>query len=241
MASYTERRYEISAFALKIIAISAMTFNHIANVFEDTLAPAIRVPFYAIGGLTFPIMAFMIVEGYHKTSNIKKYTLRLLIFGLIALIPFFLALGGRLNVLFTLLLGLITLIIRDRMKNKTMFWFCVAGITLFTIFSDWSFIGVPLILAYGSVKGERRKIVLPVIAVSIVGIAISAIFSYILGREPLQYILDGSFFLVCLGAIPLLLSYKGARGYSPPSLRYLFYIYYPAHLLVIAGIAWLLL
>ena len=28
----------------------------------------------------------------------------------------------------------------------------------------------------------------------------------------------------------------GERGYSPPSLRYMFYIYYPVHLIVIGGI-----
>ena len=238
--SIAENKFEIDSFILKIIAICAMTFNHIANVFGEALPMGFRVPFYAIGGLTFPIMAFSIVEGYHKTSNVKKYMLRILIFGLIALFPFFWAIGYSLNVLFTLLLGLVCLYLRDHMKNKNVFWLCFAGIVIFTILCDWALLGVSLIMAFGTVKGEKRRIILPVIAVSVAGIAITSSLAILNNTGYIQILLDACFFLVCLGVIPLLMSYHGKRGYSPRSLRYLFYIYYPVHLAVLAGINWLI-
>ena len=241
MATDTEYKYEISAFALKIIAILTMTCNHIANVFGESLPMGVRFPLYAIGGLTFPIMAFLIVEGYHRTSNLQKYMQRLLLFGLLSLFPFFWTLGESLNVLFTLLLGLVCLSLRDRMKNKPMFWVCFTGIVFSTVFCDWSLIGVPLIFAYGTVKGEKRRIILPAAAATAFGLLLIATMSLFFERDSILILMDCAFSLAGLVVIPLLLSYHGKRGYSPPELRYLFYVYYPAHLLVITGIKWLVI
>ena len=226
------RGFGLSAFALKIVAIVAMTCNHIAHGFESSLPPYLLTPFYAAGGLTFPIMAYLMIEGYHKTSDIKKYMLRLLFFGVLALLPFAMLFGMHLNVLFTFLLGLVCLYLHDNMKNKVLFWFCFAGIVLFTVFCDWSFVGVPMILLYGIIKNPKRSLVITTVGASLVMLLIIVLFNG-------QNALDIGFCIVILCVIPLLLAYNGERGYSPRPLRYMFYIYYPAHLLVIGGIAWL--
>ena len=61
----------LSGNALKIIAAVAMLIDHVGIMFFPTVAI-----YRIIGRLSFPIFAFMIVEGYFHTKNLKKYVLR---------------------------------------------------------------------------------------------------------------------------------------------------------------------
>ena len=62
---------------LKIIAIIAMTIDHLADLLypnmQNNIVPIIL---HVIGRLTAPIMFFFICEGYHYTKNLKKYITR---------------------------------------------------------------------------------------------------------------------------------------------------------------------
>ena len=111
-----------SAFTLKMAAIAGMTCNHVANIFGDVMAPAATVFFFTLGGLTFPIMAFLLCEGYRHTSSIRRYATRLALFAVIAEVPWFLLWGPSLNVLFTLLIGLGLLWAGDHLRRWAMGW-----------------------------------------------------------------------------------------------------------------------
>jgi len=229
-----ETKLKLDAFMLKVIAIIAMTCNHIAHGFMDYLPIHLLAPLYVVGGLTFPIMAFLLVEGYHKTRNVKRYMLRLLVFGLIALVPYAYVLSViNLNIMFTLLLGLICLYLNDNLKNRVLFWFCLIGIVALTIVCDWSIIGVLMIFMYDKINNPKRKITLAILVIVLVSALILILLS---DGWDTQLNLDLGFAVAILCAIPLLIAYNGERGYSPPALRYMFYIYYPAHLIVIGGI-----
>lgn len=122
----------ISAGTLKWIAVITMFIDHCAAVLFLTwywpmlraarIYPAItqnaRNLYWAlryIGRLSFPIYCFLLVEGLFHTRDIKKYLVRLLLFGLISE-PFF-DLGfhsswinwEHQNVFFTLFLGLLAI------------------------------------------------------------------------------------------------------------------------------------
>ena len=80
--------------------------------------------FNYIGRVAFPIFAFQISEGFHYTKNVKKYFARLLLFAIFSQIPFMLFLSifsnniYKLNVFFTLFLGLFSIYIYDKIINS---------------------------------------------------------------------------------------------------------------------------
>ncbi len=66
---------------LKILAVVLMIIDHIGFYLmpEGTINLILR----AIGRIAYPLFAYMIAEGFHKTHHVKKYLLRLLIAALI--------------------------------------------------------------------------------------------------------------------------------------------------------------
>ena len=74
----------MDAYKLKWIAVICMILNHMALAWYEILPAWLLFPLCAAGGVTFVIMAFFVVDGYKYTSNLKKYFLRLLVFGIIA-------------------------------------------------------------------------------------------------------------------------------------------------------------
>jgi hypothetical protein len=98
---------------LKIIAFSSMAIDHIGVIFFPELI-FLRI----IGRLALPLFAFGIAEGYLKTRNVFNYGQRILFLALISQPIFFLLFNNdKLNIVFTLLLGLVAIYIYD--KNKS--------------------------------------------------------------------------------------------------------------------------
>jgi len=57
------------AYTLKIIAIVGMVLQHTAIILADVIPYGLEIPMHLAGGLTFPIMAFFLIEGLKHTSN----------------------------------------------------------------------------------------------------------------------------------------------------------------------------
>ena len=73
-------KLKLSSFHLKIIAMALMTIDHIAALIFLPIfgaESALYVSFKLIGRLSFPLFAFLIVEGIFHSKNQKKYLLRL--------------------------------------------------------------------------------------------------------------------------------------------------------------------
>lgn len=155
----------ITGFGLKVIAILAMTCNHVAHVFSGMMPPVAEWVIYSLGGVTFPVMAYLIVEGYLHTSNIKRYCMRLALFSLISQIPFWLCFGwpeldaGRygidlnLNVFFTLTIGLICLWAHDNLKRWQYALVLIAGVLL-SGFCDWGLQGPLIVVLFYALRGK---------------------------------------------------------------------------------------
>ena len=112
---------------IKIIACITMILDHIRYVVPVTNIFVTRF----LGRISFPLFAFLLTEGYVHTKNLKNYYKRLFIFAIISQIPFMLfrklVVGEwkMLNIMFTLLLGLIAITIFDKEKRKYISIPCV--------------------------------------------------------------------------------------------------------------------
>lgn len=221
---------------LKIIAIIAMTIDHITTIL---LANKLNMQTYlvlrAIGRLTIPIMWFSIVEGYYHTQNIKKYIGRLFIFSIISHFAYTYAFKKPIipkniffetSVIWSLMWGLIALWIakNDKLKKWMRFIFVVL-ICILTYKSDWGIVSVLAIVGMGIYREDFKKQMLA-LCVSVVLV------------EMIQYGLTNSIWhLVQLSvffAIPLLAKYNGEKGEGS---KWFFYIYYPVHLIILGIIS----
>lgn len=196
-----------------------------------------------IGRLAFPIFAFLIVEGFTHTSDLKKYLKRLFIFALISEIPFNLIYAGNFvfpfhqNVMFTLLLGLLCISEIDKLKNNSNLKFKIKGILKILFFL---FIGMIGFVDYG-VTGILTIIVFYIfrnIKLAWLGQLISFILLYIVffkGQSIIINIFGAEYFLPSQGfsifaLIPIWL-YNGERGKKNKVLQYMYYCFYPVHML----------
>ena len=165
MKSFKSSYIDISAAVLHIIAMILMLMDHLwATLFpaQDWLTCA--------GRLAFPIFAFMTVEGYFYTHNLKKYIFRLFLFALLSEVPFDLMYGGtwfypvHQNIIWTFLLGIlgIHLIEIARKNQKRWAYLLVAilvaimGMLLGTIcMVDYYGAGVLTVLGFYFFRGRK--------------------------------------------------------------------------------------
>lgn len=81
----TLTRRGLNGNQLKLIAITAMTIDHLAwTLWPGYSHNPAAIACHIMGRLTAPIMWFFIVEGYHYTHDVNKYTLRLFILALVS-------------------------------------------------------------------------------------------------------------------------------------------------------------
>lgn len=219
----------INSFALKMVAIIAMTANHSALILGEQMPFWLYCLCLSLGGITFPVMAYLLVEGYRYTSNLKKYAIRLGVFALVAQIPFWLFLGPSGNVLITLLFGLGILHLYDTLKNRLLFWMIFILSLIVGFFLDWGFLGIIMILLFYRLPDRVERAVIPVV-VAILGLGLPAL-SLLLTTSDITYLPAVLYsFVGGFAAMGLLLVYNGQRG---PSMKYFFYLYYPLHILVL--------
>ena len=242
------RKLPFSAAVLKWIALITMIIDHIGASFFKYyfIAHGKHEPFATVyevlrdvGRIAFPIYIFLLIEGYIHTRNVTKYLLRLGLFALISEIPFDLAFYDKVfywnkqNVFFTLFIGLVTVHAMDSIaaqggaesarggpmkeKHLPMLYYaccdvgmiaCAAALAYF-MKTDYNGIGVCAICAVYLLRKNR----------TIGGI----VCTLILLESSLREIYAAA------AIIPISL-YNGEKGRQ---LKYLFYLAYPVHLMIL--------
>ena len=231
------RRFHLNVNQLKIIAIVAMTIDHVAAVFMP-FGPLMTV-LRCIGRLAAPIMCFMIAEGYHHTSNRGKYLLRLLIFALIAHIPFTLSMHGHINplkatsVMWSLAMGLLALMIVKEYRLHPLLRLGGLGLCcLLAYTANWNYIAVLWVVLFGWFHGNKKMQMVSFVLVGLLLHIPQHFAPLLMGWRTIDtfknWYQPGVFL-----AIPLLLAYDGSHGRKSIFMKQLFYWYYPFHLLVL--------
>ena len=231
-----ERSRGLDGGALKGIAAALMLTDHVGAI----LLPEVLV-LRCVGRLAFPIFAFFIAEGYAHTRDFGRYFRRLAILAVVSEIPFNLENGAvfdpaRQNVLFTFCLALLTLRGLEALGRERGFgrWAgCglvlaagfAAGELLRTDYGGWGVVTVALLYLCRDGKYAKLWLLLAMAAVNGLGMG-SLTMPVFDGEMPIQ--------IFAVAALPVIWLYNGQAG--PKGLRRAFYVFYPAHLLVLEGI-----
>lgn len=240
-----EKKFGLTGSTLKWIAIVTMLIDHIgASILTkkllymgdnpeafggvtpqfieqyNNLYYVMRVT-RTIGRIAFPIFCFLLVEGFLRTKNFRKYFLRMASFALLAEIPFDLVFAtspvfwGYQNVMITLLIGMLTMygcrVLEEKIPNKVGQFVAWGG-----CFALGAIVAELLKTDYGA-KG-----IIPIMVL------------YLLRHFKLYQMIGGA--LSFIWEIPAPLSflfigfYNGKRGMK---MKYFFYLFYPLHLIIL--------
>ena len=234
--SVIEKRKGLSGNQIKLIAIIAMTVDHLTwAFFPGTQAVWYVYALHIIGRLTAPIMWFFIAEGCHYTRNIGKYIGRLFGFAVVSHFAYDFAFGipflplstgafNQTSVMWSLAWAAVLIWICSREEIPQ--WariICTVLICVFSFPSDWSSIAVMCPFFLYAHRGKFKAQAADIVIWSFVYAAVYFIFI-----DKLYGVLQMFTFLT----IPILSQYNGERG-KWKGMKWLFYIYYPAHLIVI--------
>lgn len=220
----------LSGSMLKLLAILIMAIDHTAAFWlwgmswchdswftlghrEISLYVVMRM----IGRLAFPIFAFLIVEGFLHTHNRWKYGRNLLLFALLSEIPWNLVSSDRFfysgqNVFFTLFFGYLGLCALEKFQSdfRRKALSLLALLLLSIVFrADYGCAGFGFILMLYLLRNDR-------LMMAVIGCC------FLTAR----WIAGLAFIPICM--------YNGRRGFIQGVFgKYLFYLFYPLHLLAL--------
>lgn len=206
-----------------------------------------------IGRVAFPIYAFMLVEGYFHTKNLKKYMGRMLLFAILSEIPFNLAMGSSLfypvhqNVLWSFLISLLLIHWNEKAKQTAKLWLrlLVGGVSVLLgyvlgllMMVDFYHGGILMVLVFYFFRQKKWwSYLAQLICLWYINTELLGGYTYELqffGKT--WYFLRQGFALLAL--IPIWL-YRGKQGYHSKWLQIVYYLFYPLHLLILGLIKFL--
>ncbi len=223
---------------IKYIAMFTMLLNHMGHVFLTRGTPLYEI-LEDIGFFTAPVMCYFMVEGYVYTRSKARYGLRLFLFAVLSQIPFQLAFGQRgFNMIYTLFCCFLILVVMERVGSSLIQACCVMCLILATVNGDWPIVAPLLTFLLCRNVGDRKKQAMSFFVVYLL-FAVLNIQNYMFGQQG-----DWTWYAVThaalsgLGilaaAVVVLVFYNGERAQKGQRFsKWFFYLFYPAHLLVL--------
>ena len=228
----------LDALTLKLMAMGFMLLDHMwATVLHGAQWCT------SVGRLAFPIFAFQIVEGFFKTSDRKKYLLRMLVFALLSEVPFNLMMSGQVfyplhqNVMFTFLIAMLLMNWMERYRESKLKFVLLSAVCLvlgsvlgLLTMVDYYHYGILMVLLFYWTYGLRFGWVLQLLGMLYINDAMAGLMLSIdlLGHT----VTFGQQMLAVLALIPIWM-YNGKQGYHNKLVQYACYGFYPVHMLIL--------
>ena len=238
----------MNTFSIKMLAVALMVVDHVGLYFPGT-----SILLRCVGRLSYPLFLFCMVWGYHYTRNRKVYLLRLYLLSLAmtalswTVDTYWPTQGGYGNhniFLSMFLVGVcistVELFHADRKKG----WMALGGIFVVQV--------VYFVVPLGRyMNGDLHTGIVPNLALNEYGfefVALGVAMYFLKEKMDLfvpVYVLfciyqfsgewlwgDGGFPIqwLMIFALPVMLKFNGEKG---PGWKYFFYVFYPAHTLVL--------
>lgn len=228
----------MTTFDLRMIAMLCMLCDH----FGRTAFPE-QIWLTYIGRLAFPIFAYQLAEGYQHTRSKHKYALRLFLFALLSELPFDLMVYGTLcywghqNVMWTLLMGFVSIWLVDRVLAC---YSSIPAVTLGFLITFGCFIAATALRLDYAGLGVLQLMFFYLFLIRVrcipAAIFVTVLLNVINPEGSVISILILQFSsqsIATLALIPILL-YKGKRGYHSKAWTWFCYVYYPIHMLILS-------
>lgn len=227
--------------AIKYLAIIFMLMDHVIQIFMERGTFQYNL-FDALSHFTFITMSFFLVEGYQYTKSKKEYAKRIFLFALISQLPYALAFSGQKliafitpNIFFTLGICFLMIWALDSVNKAVLKVLIVLLSVIICSFCDWTFFAPLFTLAFYWARGNKKRLV------------IAYIFAILLfGATNISgYLCSGNYVTACmefsLATCGIILSgicivglYNGKRMNIGKNFnKWFFYLFYPAHLLIL--------
>lgn len=207
---------------MQLIAMITMLIDHVGLLFFPG-----DVLWRVIGRIAFPIYAYALVQGYQHTSNYRKYASRLLLIAVLSQIPYQLAFNTNgLNVVATLFVSLLVLRMLDSSKPGPLSAIVIAGVCVImeVLPFDYGAYGLLLVLIFQFASQGR------------------AVAMHLLLN--LVYLFAYGWVIQLASILPTLVIAYGPELWRKLEAwrlpRWVWRAYYPAHLVVLAILVYLL-
>lgn len=223
--------FQLSSFQLKIIAMFFMVLDHIYTYLNGVSGISIPIWFGYLGKISAPIFFYLIVEGFFNTRNRTNYLLRLFGFGVL-MIGVDLLLGIHNNIFLSLGLSVLLMSVIEYGRRSRKYVICVLLALLIAIvfmFTEASIYGLMMTLIFYFLRQHKGWMIISYLIYSVL-----PIFSALsLGADFLDAILLWDYQWMMVFSAPFLLLYSGKIGLHNQVVKWMFYIFYPLHLVMI--------
>ena len=221
---------------IKYIAAFTMFLDHFALQFfiADSL---IYIIFRSLGRIAYVLFAYMIAEGFFKTSNLKNYYLRILGFAVIieisiALIYFITGMNFLIhaNVIWPLVIGLTCLVLLKAKKTwlRVLMLLPILGLLLLAEYLNTPYGAYgPLMIMFFALYQNKITQFLFVTALNLIFIEVP-LLSYLGEGDLARYPSDMWWQWFSLLGFIFIFLYNGKKGKL--NTKWFFYIFYPLHL-----------